>query len=133
MRMPNNRFVLFAVMWFIAAVYSLLFRESDGGAPPFAHFDKVAHFALFFAQFWLLAKAFMQDRLAVPYRLLFVLAVLAAAGSETAQALFTRTREGSIADGLADVLGACAALWLADRVSSAKRAVKKPLNADKAV
>lgn len=121
MQIPNNRFLLFAVLWFVAAAYSLLFSESDGGVPPFAHFDKVAHFALFFAQFWLLAKAFMQEGLAVPYRLLFMLAVLAAAGSETAQALFTRTREGSMADGLADMLGAGTALWLAYRVSSAKR------------
>lgn len=121
MQIPNNRFLLFAVLWFVAAAYSLLFSESDGGVPLFAHFDKVAHFALFFAQFWLLAKAFMQEGLAVPYRLLFMLAVLAAAGSETAQALFTRTREGSMADGLADMLGAGTALWLAYRVSSAKR------------
>lgn len=125
MRIPKNRFALFAVLWFVAAVYSLLFSESDSGAPPFAHFDKVAHFALFFAQFWLLAKAFMQDGLAVPYRLLFMLAVLAAAGSEIAQALFTRTREGSIADGFADMLGAGAALWLAYKVASAKRVFGK--------
>ncbi|WP_373745781.1 VanZ family protein [Neisseria dentiae] len=124
MRMPNNRFVLFAVLWFFAVIYSLLLKESDDGTPPFAHFDKVAHFALFFGQFWLLAKAFMRDGLAVPYRLLFVSAVLVAAGSEMAQALLTRTREGSIADGLADVLGAAAALWLAHKVSAAKRAVK---------
>ncbi|MDO4906341.1 VanZ family protein [Neisseria sp.] len=121
MRIPKNRFALFAVLWFVAAVYLLLFSESDGGAPPFVHFDKVVHFALFFAQFWLLAKAFMQDGLAVPYRLLFVLAVLAATGSETAQALFTRTREGSIADSIADMFGAGAALWLAYKVASAKR------------
>ncbi|MBF0804550.1 MULTISPECIES: VanZ family protein [unclassified Neisseria] len=125
MQMPNNRFVPLAVMWFAAAVYLLLFREGGSDVPPFAHFDKVAHFALFFAQFWLLAKAFMHDRLAIPYRLLFVSAVLAAAGSETAQALFTRTREGSIADGLADILGAGAALWLAYKVSAAKQAVQK--------
>lgn len=131
MKLPKNRFALFAVLWFAAAVYSLLFREADGSVLPFAHFDKAAHFVLFFAQFWLCAKAFMNSGLAVPNRLLLVLALLFAAGSEIGQALFTRTREGGIGDAAADMLGACAALWLAAKVAAAKNAVvslktKKP-------
>lgn len=62
MTLPRNKFTVLAALWFAAAVYSLLLRESEGGAPPFPNFDKVAHFALFFAQFWLLAKAYMTGK-----------------------------------------------------------------------
>ncbi|WP_373741669.1 VanZ family protein [Neisseria sp.] len=120
-----NRYAFLAVLWFGAAVYSLLFRESDGGVPPFPHFDKVGHFALFFAQFWLAAKAYFSDGLPVPYRLLLVSALVFAVGSECAQAWFTATREGSVADGLADMAGAAVALWAARKVADAKRHLPK--------
>ena len=119
--MPRNRYSLLALLWLAAGLYSLLFREAAGGAPPFAHFDKVAHFALFFGQFWLAAKAFMQAQRPIPYAALFTLAVLLAAGSEVAQALFTQSRQGDLLDGLADVAGAATALWLAHKVSTAKK------------
>ena len=77
--MPRNRYSLLALLWLAAGLYSLLFREAAGGAPPFAHFDKVAHFALFFGQFWLTAKAFMQAQRPILYAALFTLAVLLAA------------------------------------------------------
>lgn len=118
-RLPANRYTVFAVLWFFAGVYFLLLRDS-GGAPPFRHFDKVAHFALFFAQTWLCAKAFIAESEPIPYRMLFVLAMLFAVGSEVAQAVWTTTREGSLADVLADVFGVAAALWLASKVREAK-------------
>ncbi|UOO81330.1 VanZ family protein [Uruburuella testudinis] len=120
MNIPTNKFTLLALLWFGAGVYSLVFREAESGAPPFAHFDKIAHFALFFGQFWLIAKALMQARQAIPYTALLACAVLFAAGSETAQALFTQTRQGSAADALADIAGAASALWLAHKVTAAK-------------
>ncbi|MCS4533567.1 VanZ family protein [Neisseria montereyensis] len=121
---PLNRFAGAAVIWFFGGCYLLLLREADGSVPPFAHFDKVAHFALFFAQIWLCAKAFMVENRPIPYRSLVVFAVLFAAGSEVGQALFTETREGSVGDAAADMLGTAAALWLADRVAKAKGLVK---------
>ncbi|QEY24563.1 VanZ family protein [Neisseria animalis] len=120
MQIPRNKFTLLAALWLAAGIYSLLFRESGGGVPPFPHFDKVAHFALFFAQFWLCAKAFMQEKLAIPYRTLWLTALVYAVAGECAQAVWTATRQGSFADGIADMLGASAALWLAWRVSEAK-------------
>lgn len=122
MKIPHNKFTLLALIWFAAALYALL-RESAGGSPPpFPHFDKLAHFLIFFAQIWLLAKVFMQEKRPIPYRGLLLFGLLFAAGSETAQALFTQTREGSWLDGLADMLGTGAALWLAQRVGAAKQA-----------
>lgn len=118
--MPRNKFSVWAALWFAAAVYALIFREADGGAPPFAHFDKVAHFSLFFAQIWLAAKAFISAQRAVPYRGLAVFALVFALSSEWAQAAFTATRQGTAGDALADMLGCAAALWLAKRVAAAK-------------
>ena len=47
--------------------------------------------------------------------------MLLAAGSEVAQALFTQSRQGDLLDGLADIAGAATALWLAHKVSAAKK------------
>ena len=124
MKLPANKFTLFAAAWFAAGIYALIFRESGNAPPPFPHFDKAAHFALFFAQIWLLAKAFIHDGLKIPYRGLLAFALLFAAGSEWAQAAFTVTREGSVGDGIADMLGASAALWLAAKTAAVKNILK---------
>lgn len=113
MTLPRNRFTVLALLWLMAGIYALLFREADGGAPPFPHFDKFAHFCLFLAQFWLCAKAFIHENQTIPYRGLLILALLYALGSEMAQALLTSTRQGSFFDGAADLAGAALALWLA--------------------
>lgn len=126
MKLPANKFTLFAAAWFAAGIYALIFRESGNAPPPFPHFDKAAHFALFFAQIWLLAKAFIHDGLKIPYRGLLAFALLFAAGSEWAQAAFTVTREGSVGDGIADMLGASAALWLAAKTAAVKKAARRP-------
>ncbi len=123
MNFPLNKFTLLALAWFGAGVYALLLRESEGGAMPFPHFDKVVHFALFFGQFWLLAKAWLAEKRPIPYRSLLMIAVACAAGSEIAQALLTQTREGSWLDAFADIAGAATALWLAHRVALARHAL----------
>ena len=126
MKLPANKFTLFAAAGFAAGIYALIFRESGNASPPFPHFDKAAHFALFFAQIWLLAKAFIHDGLKIPYRGLLAFALLFAAGSEWAQAAFTATREGSVGDSIADMLGASAALWLAAKTAAVKKAARGP-------
>lgn len=120
MKLPRNKWLLLAALWFAGGVYSLIFRESGSGAPPFPHFDKFAHFCLFFAQIWLAAKAFMQDKVRIPYKGLWIFALVVSAASEWAQGVFTLTREASVLDAIADMLGATAALWLANRVQEAK-------------
>ncbi len=117
MKLPFNKFTLLALAWLAAGIYALLFKESGNEPPPFAHFDKVAHCALFFAQIWLLAKAWLHERRPVPYRSLLAFALVYAAASEWAQATFTLTRQGSLGDLAADMAGAGLALWLAHRVS----------------
>ncbi|HFB2436316.1 TPA: VanZ family protein [Neisseria gonorrhoeae] len=101
MKLPRNRFSLLSALWFAGGIYSLLFKAADTAPPPFPHFDKAAHLALFFAQILLLAKAFKTGKLPIPYRSLIAFAFCFAVGSECAQAWFTATRTGSLGDVLA--------------------------------
>ena len=75
MNLPRNRFILLSALWFAGSIYSLLFKAAETAPPPFPHFDKVAHLALFFAQIWLLTKAFRTDNRPIPYRSLIVFAL----------------------------------------------------------
>lgn len=119
--MPRNRFSLFAALWFGLMWYALLRESSGTSVPPFAHFDKFMHALLFFAQFWLLARAFLQEERQPPYRLLAIGALLFAVSSEVAQLLLTQTRQAEAADALADLAGAAAALWLARQTALSRR------------
>ena len=110
MSLPRNKYTLFAALWFAALWFALLLESGSHTPPPFPHFDKAAHFAAFFAQFWLAARAWNEECRRPP-----ILLVLAAA-TEAAQALFTRTRSADLLDALADLSGTAAALWLADKV-----------------
>lgn len=118
--LPLNKFTAAALIWFAAAIYALLFKEGGNSVPPFPHFDKVGHFGLFFGQAWLCAKIFIQENREIPYKGILLAALLFAVGSELAQAFLTATRQGSIADGIADMAGAAAALWFAEKVKAAK-------------
>ena len=118
--LPLNKFTAAAFIWFAAAIYALLFKEGGNSAPPFPHFDKVGHFGLFFGQAWLCAKMFIQDSRNIPYKGILLAALLFAIGSELAQAFLTTTRQGSIADGIADMAGTAVALWFAEKVKAAK-------------
>ena len=111
MDFPRNKWTAAAVLWFALGVYALIFRENaDLGAPPFPHFDKLAHALLFFAQIWLAAKAFLAERRPLPLLGLAVFALLCAGASEWAQGAFTQSRQADIWDVAADMLGAAAAL-----------------------
>lgn len=113
MNLPRNRFILLSALWFAGSIYSLLFKAAETAPPPFPHFDKAAHLALFFAQIWLLTKAFRTDNRPIPYRSLMVFALCFAVVSECAQAWFPVTRTGSLGDVLADLTGAVLALFAA--------------------
>lgn len=113
MKLPRNRFALLSALWFVGGIYSLLFKAADAATPPFPHFDKAAHLALFFAQIWLLTKAFRTESRPIPYRSLIAFAFCFAVVSECAQAWFTATRTGSLGDVLADMAGTALALFAA--------------------
>ena len=91
MKLPRNKYTLFAAAWFVL-LWAALLRESGGHTPPpFPNFDKAAHCAAFFAQFWLAARAWLEDGRRPPYLPLAAAALLLAAATETAQAWFTAT------------------------------------------
>jgi len=116
MTLPKNKWLAAALLWFIAGIYSLIFRESNSHtAPPFPHFDKIAHATLFFAQTWLLAKAWLAERKKPPIAALFFFALCYAISSEIAQHLFTQTRQGDPFDALTDMIGRRPPLYPAPR------------------
>ncbi len=116
MSLPRNKYTALAALWLVLLWYFLLRESGSHAAPPFPHFDKAAHCAAFFAQFWLAARAWLQENRRPPLLPLAAAAIALAAASETAQTLFTRSRSGDPLDALADLLGAAAALLLAGKV-----------------
>lgn len=108
-----NKYTLLAIIWFVFSIYALIFREaSNSNLPLFPHFDKIVHLNLFLVQILLLAKAFKKSRSQIPYLGLFLFSLFYAFGSELGQAYFTKTREGSWLDALADMCGAICALFI---------------------
>ena len=121
MKLPRNKYTLFAAAWFVLLWVALL-RESGGHTPPpFPHFDKATHCAAFFAQFWLAARAWLEDGRRPPYLPLAAAALLLAAATEAAQAWFTAHRSGDLLDALADLAGTALALLLARQVYRNRR------------
>ena len=119
---PQNKWILASLIWFIASIYALIFRDTLGhSTPPFPHFDKLAHGLLFFAQIWLLAKAYLVASRPIPVRTVLAFAQVYAISSETAQSLFTQTRQGDPLDALADIIGASIALIFAYRLYEQRR------------
>ncbi len=112
--LPKNHFLFLSLFWFLLTVYGLFFYvPSSTGLPPFPHFDKFMHGALFFGQFWLLSKTYFKDNRQPPFRWLFILAMVWAGLSEILQGLLTATRMAEAPDAIADVVGATLALGLA--------------------
>lgn len=109
MKLNARQCRILAVVWFAAAWFALLRENPPGGVPLFLHFDKAAHFALFFAQLWLMAKSCTRHP---PYAVFALFTLAFALASELAQMWFTQTRAGDILDGIADLSGAATALWL---------------------
>lgn len=120
--MPRNKWLFLAVAWLTAGVYGLVLREATGSnAPPFPHFDKMAHGLLFFVQIWLLCKAYLHENKAIPSVALLIFALIYAVASEWAQATFTLTRQADVWDGVADMLGAMMALTIALKMENIRK------------
>lgn len=110
----KNKWIFLSGAWFCAMIYALLLHSSSGNtpSPPFPHFDKLVHTLLFFIQFWLIVRAFIHAKKALPYWQLLLLSLILAIGTEWAQAALTTTRQADVWDGVADLLGASVALLL---------------------
>ena len=117
MKLMKNKWFIFALMWFGLIVYGLLRESPPNGVSLFPHFDKVAHFLLFFCQTWLLARAFLVVKIRVPYMRLWGIMLILALGTECAQATFTSTRHADFWDGVADMFGTSIALLFAQKAS----------------
>ena len=121
MSLPRNKYTALAALWFVLLWYFLLRESGMHAAPPFPHFDKAAHCAAFFAQFWLAARAWLEDGRRPPYLPLAAAALILAAATEAAQAWFTAHRSGDLLDALADLAGSALALLLARQVYRNRR------------
>ena len=108
MKLPHNKYTLFAAAWFVL-LWAALLRESGGHTPPpFPHFDKAA-------------RAWLEDGRRPPYLPLAAAALLLATATEAAQAWFTAHRSGDLLDALADLAGTALALLLARQVCRNRR------------
>lgn len=100
------RFV--AVVWFLLSCYGLFLRVPSSGVPNVIHLDKMAHFAMFFGQFYLLGRVFVVNRQSQFFGL-WLVALLWAVVSELVQGIFT-ARTMDFWDGVADMAGATLAV-----------------------
>lgn len=116
--MPKNKYSILALLWFVASWYALLREGTPHLPPPFTLQDKIGHFAMFFAQIWLFARAWIEAQRQPPYRVLFIFAIVFAITSEWAQWWFTQFRRADWQDGVADILGAIVALLLARNLAN---------------
>ena len=82
MSLPRNKYTALAALWFVLLWYFLLRESGTHAAPSFPHFDKAAHCAAFFAQFWLAARAWLQENRRPPLLPLAAAAITLAAASE---------------------------------------------------
>ena len=122
MRISFNKWLILSIIWFVASLYALIWRESTGShAPPFPHFDKLAHGLLFFAQAWLIAKIWLSEHRKLPILPIALFCLLEAIGTELAQHFFTLTRTGDVLDATADMLGTTIALYLTKISGSLKQ------------
>lgn len=100
-----------ALVWFLLSCYGLFWQVSGDAVPAVAYIDKVAHFCMFFGQFYWLTKIYPPKTNARVASLLGVALVWAVA-SELIQGYFT-ARTMDWRDGLADMMGATLAVLMA--------------------
>ncbi len=121
--MPKNKMMVVALLWFVGSLYFLFRPAYPDEVAPFMHFDKFAHFSLFFGQFWLLCKAYTLELKVIPLKPLLLGAAVWAVSSEMLQMLLTTTRNADAWDALADVMGAALALVIGLYVNQLKREI----------
>lgn len=110
MRPINKKWAILALVWLTLLMYALLLKPT-GSTPILPNVDKIAHFGLFFGQFWLIARSILACTGKTYWVVGVVLAIMLAVGSKLLQGL-TGYRSMEIWDGVADVLGAMVALSL---------------------
>lgn len=111
-----NRFFVFSLAWLLLSAYGLFIKPPNtDGLPLFPHFDKFAHFVIFFGQFWLIARFYTNELRSVPIRKWLLIALIWAIASELIQSQLP-SRSADVLDVCADMLGATCALFLAQSV-----------------
>lgn len=106
----NKKWAIFALLWFLLLMYALLLKPT-GNTPKIPNADKVAHFGLFFGQFWFVGRSMIALPIKIYWAMGIILALVLAIGSELLQGL-TGYRSMEFFDGVADMVGAVVALWL---------------------
>lgn len=102
---------IFALFWFGISLYGLFLQAPNNPVPIFRHIDKVAHWGLFFVQFYLIGRFINNKHQSIKYFKLLLLAIFWAISSELIQGYFT-TRTMDIYDAIADMFGAVCACFL---------------------
>ncbi|MDO4700600.1 MAG: VanZ family protein [Moraxella sp.] len=103
--------IYLATFWFGMSIYGLFLQIPSAQPPPFIHMDKVAHWGLFFGQFYLLGQVCFYKNGRIAYGKLLLLALIWAVSSELIQGYFTN-RTMDRWDATADMCGAICALGL---------------------
>ena len=116
-KLPNNgllmnRYAIYAIAWFVLSAYGFFMRPPSVGVPLFPHFDKFVHFALFFGQLWMVARAYTSQMRPVNNVLWAGLALVWAIAIEVIQNTLP-SRSADVWDVVADVIGALCALAIA--------------------
>ena len=110
-----NRYAIYACAWFVLSAYGFFMRPPSIGVPLFPHFDKFVHFALFFGQLWLVARAYTSQMRPVNNALWLSLALIWAIAIELIQNTLPN-RSADVWDAVADMAGALCALYIAHKV-----------------
>ena len=123
-----NRYAIYAIAWFFLSAYGF-FMKPPVGVPLFPHFDKFVHFALFFGQMWLVARAYTSQMRPVNNKLWSILALVWAIVIEVVQSSLPN-RSADVWDVVADVAGALSALAIAHAVIQSRLNIQKDTHYD---
>ena len=124
-----NRYAIYAIAWFFLSAYGFFMKPPNVGVPLFPHFDKFAHFALFFGQMWLVARAYTSQMRPVNNKLWSILALVWAIVIEVVQSSLPN-RSADVWDVVADVAGALCALAIAHAVIQSRLNILKDTRHD---
>lgn len=106
----NKKWAILALLWFALLLYALLLKPT-GNLPKVANADKIAHFGIFFGQFWLMGRSLVNYPNKIYWTIGILFALFLAVGTEILQGM-TGYRSQEFWDGVADMVGAGVALGL---------------------